>query len=274
MRVRAVDDARVVFVVRFLCVLTQEHAADHGAGPLSIARTIQALVRYADALAKPRIEAVYPVDASGEPPPVPTAATHRNAFVVLDAQSADTLLFHWGWSTQARAWLAADTLDDEVVATSAYNTLRCLSHAEWLARRDEYRAWQRELVARNVHAAQTVAHHAREARHAASCTDHVDNSHGPMTDHPQHTIVRFAPPRDANQVQCRAKLAALVPNAIDYVELRTDVAYVRCATAQAAATLVEKMKEPACILQGAEQEAYWAQMPLRVRNAARRRAGM
>ena len=162
----------------------------------------------------------------------------RDALVCLDAASAEELLLRYGWTYKSRPF-----------GPSA----RCMTWDQFEQRRAEYEAWRQELVRQNIQATRAAQH------------DH--------TDYPQHTIVAVMTAQSVAVDALKSRLAAVAPNAIDYVDAQNpSVIYVRCASAAAAASVAQSLGPPSYVLQGAEQAAYWAQVPQRVRHAAMRRS--
>ena len=94
------------------------------------------------------------------------------------------------------------------------------------------------------------------------------------TAYPVGTLVALTPTRGVEAAAYRAAFSRLVPNGIDYVDVRTAV-HVRCATRDAATRLLaatDPLLVSARRVGGADEAAYWAALPVRVRNQAVRRA--
>lgn len=237
----------------YVARLTQENIAERACSVLQVAEIL------ADLLDGPCVLAVYPpspaalVDHTALD--TPSVAPLKSAYVVLDEASARDLCAAWGWDRD-RAWLDVAHASSHA-KHAAYAGLRAMPASALEARAREYTAWQRELVQRNVLAAQQRTK--------------------PPPAYPSSTIVQFTPTSDLAQGAYKAHLARHVPNGVDYVELRENSVYVRCANAHAAQQLVgqlagDALAEAPAILRGAAEAVYWQRLPQRVRNAALRRA--
>lgn len=233
-----------------------EHISEQPANALSIATWIQALVRLAEPQHTASIAAVYPASGLGQYV-YPTSGM-RDAFVVVDPTTSALLLKHWAWHGGARPWTAATW-----ATIGVSDQLRCLSLAQFEALCDEYTTWQRTLVQRNILAAKA------KAQGQAIPTE----APAPSMDYPLGTIVAFVP-QDATSSEAKARLAAFVPNGIDYVDMTptSTMAYARCSTADAATKLVQYIGPSSYILQTNELATYWSRIPQRVRNAALKRS--
>lgn len=162
----------------------------------------------------------------------------RDALVCLDAASAAGLLCHYDWTYTSRPF---------------GSSVRCMTWDRFEQKRAEYEAWRHELVRQNIQATRAAQHN--------------------HTDYPQHTIVAVLTAQNVAANTLKSRLAAVAPNAIDYVDAqKPNVVYVRCASAAAAATVADSLGPPSYVLQGAEQAAYWARVPQRIRHVAMRRS--
>lgn len=150
-----------------------------------------------------------------------------------------------------------------------------MPHEAFCARAREYEVWQRELVQRNVRAAQQRARAAGHDADAAPAEAPAEAAAEAPRDYPRGTIVALARTRGADAAAYKAVLARGVPNRADYVDVQEDAVYVRCAT-EAAAQQVTELRDELLVaprrLEGAAEAAYWSKLPARVRNAALRRA--
>ncbi|WFC96967.1 hypothetical protein MBRA1_003633 [Malassezia brasiliensis] len=264
---------RGVFVVR--APLTQEHAVERAAPVLDVACTLRAAAAAAGVPA-PHVYAVLPPT----PGPLDEAAAPgaevrlRSASVVLEARAADVLCAAYAWDGAPAVRSAP-----EAVVQAVYAGLRVLPHEVFCARAAEYDAWQRTLVARNVQAARARAQAVRAPAAecpAAECPA-AEPGAGALADgtaYPVGTLVVLAPTPGVDAAAYRTAFSRLVPNGIDYVDVRAAV-HVRCATPDAAARLLaarDPLLAGARRVGGAAEAAYWAALPVRVRNQAVRRA--
>lgn len=261
---------------------------EHAAPVLDVARTVSAAAAAAGVPA-PHVYAVLPPTLG----PLDEAAAPggevrlRSASVVLDERAADALC-------AAYAWDGVPTLRSapEAVVHAVYAGFRVLPHDVFCARAAEYEAWQRTLVERNVQAARARARAAQgpgaeaaegrgaaaaEGAGAAAARAHGAPGPGTLADgtaYPVGTLVALAPTPGVDAPAYRTAFSRLVPNGIDYVDVRAAV-HVRCATPEAAARLLAA-RDPLLVaayrLCGAEEAAYWSALPVRVRNQAVRRA--
>lgn len=162
----------------------------------------------------------------------------RDALVCLDTASAESLLRQYDWTYTSRPF---------------GSSVRCMTWGCFEQKRAEYEAWRQELVRQNIQATRAAQHH--------------------RTDYPQHTIVAVITAQNVATNTLKSRLAAVAPNAIDYLDAqKPNVVYVRCASVSAAAAVAESLGPPSYVLRGAEQAAYWAQVPQRIRHAAMRRS--
>lgn len=218
---------------------------------------VQSLARAVNDRLDPVIYAVIPPYADEEPRRPPAVVRTRDALVVVDPATAETLLAHFPWDRAGFEWPAR-----QWASLGADESVRCISKARYDALRREYVAWHKELVAQNTGAAKAAAAEAREAGQAKNSA------------YPQHTIVCLVRGPDETAPQIKARLAGLGAKAVDYVDVTRykPTAYVRCATAKAAQALAEALGTGAYVLRGTEQADYWRAVPLRVQNSARRRS--
>ena len=95
--------------------------------------------RLVHALAGGSLFAMYAPTRDGGRAPLPTEV--RSAFVDVDAAAARVLLDKWGWDAD---WMYGEIRGaSDAAIDAAVSHVRCMSRATWLARRDEYLAWQR-----------------------------------------------------------------------------------------------------------------------------------
>lgn len=224
---------------------------------LTIAMVVRALAQAVHASLDPIIYAVCPPYAEQMPHRPPAFVKTRDAMVVVDEDTAKALLTHCPWDRAGRQWPSPVWAQ-----VGADETVRCMSQARYDAMRHEYHTWHKELVAQNTGAAKAAAAQARETSQASEVA------------YPSDTIVCLVRSMDETARQIKARLASLGSSAVDYVDVTASrpTAYVRCATAHAAQTLVEALGAGAYVLRGAEQAEYWQGVPLRVQNAARKRS--
>lgn len=224
--------------------------------------------RLVHALAGGALRAMYAPTRDGGRAPL--AREVRSAFVDVDAAAARVLLDQWGWDAD---WMyGAVRGASDAAIDAAVHHFRCMSRATWLARRDEYLAWQRELVAQNAAAAKRAA---RERR--ASPPPPEEPLAPPPALFVSIPLTTSTPPTDL-----RSYFARRVPGAVDYVDVRRDEQrlVLRCAGAPSAARVCAQVHAdaeagigaPAEVVRGAALQACWAQLPARTQRSALRRA--
>lgn len=283
--------------------------AERPAPLLDVACTVSAAAAAAG-VAAPHVYAVLPPTAGAlDDAKAPAADTQlRSASVVVDVRTAEALEAKYAWDG-----VPAVPAAPEALVQAVYAGFRVLPHDVFCARADEYQAWRRTLVERNVRAAQARAHAVRASGDEAHAGGDEAQAHGPPvaetfrapgarvaappppgaeatrtgpapppgaalladgTAYPVGTLVALTPTRGVEAAAYRAAFSRLVPNGIDYVDVRTAV-HVRCATRDAATRLLaatDPLLVSARRVGGADEAAYWAALPVRVRNQAVRRA--
>lgn len=290
--------------------------AERPAPLLDVACTVSAAAAAAG-VAAPHVYAVLPPTAGAlDDAKAPAADTQlRSASVVVDVRTAEALEAAYAWDG-----VPAVPAAPEALVQAVYAGFRVLPHDVFCARAEEYQVWRRNLVERNVRAAQARAHAVRAsgdeaqahgppvaetfrapgARVAAPPQPGAEATRtGPAppppgteatrtepapppgaalladgTAYPVGTLVALTPTRGVEAAAYRAAFSRLVPNGIDYVDVRTAV-HVRCATRDAATRLLaatDPLLVSARRVGGADEAAYWAALPVRVRNQAVRRA--
>ncbi|WFD41405.1 hypothetical protein MPSI1_000032 [Malassezia psittaci] len=269
-----VQSTEIVFV---------ENVCDRACEPLSVAQRVFALAKVD--LPKPIILAIAPPSLDAEQAFLCSAVTSKlkSALVVTDKNTAKYMLSRFNWALD-RSWLDSKQVS-HLISDAVYAQTRCLAYADFQHRADQYQAWQRELIHRNIHAAQKRVH-ATPSSNLMTPTSSSDplppttsktasKKTEPSQSYPSETIVVLQNAKKVDSATFKAELARLLPNCIDYVQVENTQVFVRCATADAARKLCEMSSEfivRPSILQGAQERAYWENIPVRVKNAALRRA--
>lgn len=231
-------------------------------------------------LPEPIILAIAPPSLDAEQAFLCTAPTSKSksALLVTDKNTAKHMLNWYNWELD-RTWLTSKQ-ESHLVLDAVYAQTRCLAYADFQHRADQYQSWQRELVHRNIEAAQKRVHTTPSSTSSSdslppttSKTTSVQSK--PSQSYPYGTIVNLQTAMEADSATYKAELARLLPNCIDYVQVEDTQVFVRCANANAARKLCKMSSEyiiRPCILQGAQEQAYWQNIPARVKNAALKRA--
>ncbi|KAN0064873.1 hypothetical protein ACQY0O_001930 [Thecaphora frezii] len=211
------------------------------------------------------------------------AISFAQAFAVVScAEAARFLIERFPWSST----------EPESVPT---RRTRCLSLKEWTQRRQEYLAWYTHLVGLHRQAACAATHPLPSpAARPEPPSPPPPPPDDPSKPYPTSTIL-FLPslylpsPLDVTNARqhLKATLERLVPASVGYVDLHPEtekaglpMCHIRTANRTVAHRLLtalianppDFLQGEATVLQGEEQEAYWANVPLKTKNAAKKKA--